>query len=140
MQSHGQPRENSTEAHGSSVPRKYLRRWRRRSRAGIRSLSDWTKPGGGPSPEAVTTPGGENMFNPWAGQGRIYLSRGEWERVHGVAADRIAAWLPSLPVGVRRYAQAHAYQALHARGAGPYDDDEISAVLGARGMEPAMRG
>ena len=43
-------------------------------------------------------------------------ARGEWERVHGLAADRIAAWLPSLPVGVRRYAQAHAYQALHARG------------------------
>jgi N-methylhydantoinase B len=67
-------------------------------------------------------------------------ARGEWERVHGLAADRIAAWLPSLPVGVRRYAQAHAYQALHARGAGPYDDDEISAVLGTLGMETAMWG
>ncbi len=67
-------------------------------------------------------------------------ARGEWERVHGLAADRIAAWLPSLPVGVRRYAQMHAYQALHARGAGPYDDDEISAVLGTLGMETAMRG
>ncbi len=67
-------------------------------------------------------------------------ARGEWERVHGLAADQIAAWLPSLPVGVRRYAQMHAYQALHARGAGPYDDDEISAVLGTLGMETAMRG
>ena len=57
-----------------------------------------------------------------------------------LAAERIAAWLPSLPVGVRRYAQAHAYQALHASGPGPYGDDEISAVLGTIGMEPAMRG
>src|SRR5437763_732754 len=34
------------------------------------------------------------------------LARTEWERVHGLAAERIAAWLPSLPVAVRRYAQA----------------------------------
>ena len=67
-------------------------------------------------------------------------ARGEWERVHGLAADRIAAWLPSLPVGVRRYAQAHAYQALHASGPGPYGDDEISGVLGLLGAEQAMRG
>ena len=56
-------------------------------------------------------------------------ARGEWERVHGLAADRIAAWLPSLPVGVRRYAQAHAYQALHASGPGPYGDDEVTRCL-----------
>ena len=67
-------------------------------------------------------------------------ARGEWERVHGLAADRIAAWLSSLPVGVRRYAQAHAYQALHASGPGPYGDDEISGVLGLLGAEQAMRG
>ncbi len=67
-------------------------------------------------------------------------ARGEWERVHGLAADRIAAWLPSLPVGVRRYAQAHAYQALHASGPGPYRDDEVSAVLGTLGVESAMHG
>ena len=67
-------------------------------------------------------------------------ARGEWERVHGLAADRIAAWLPSLPVGVRRYAQVHAYQALHASGPGPYGDNEISAVLDSLGAEQAMRG
>jgi len=44
-------------AQGSSVPRKYLRRWRKRSRAGTSSSSEWTKPGGGPSPFAVTAPG-----------------------------------------------------------------------------------
>src|SRR5438552_4925021 len=34
------------------------------------------------------------------------LARTEWERVHGLAAERIAAWLPGLPVAVRRYAEA----------------------------------
>src|SRR5437868_6217949 len=28
-------------------------------------------------------------------------ARGEWERLHGVAAERIAVWLPGLPVAVR---------------------------------------
>src|SRR6266550_686955 len=37
-------------------------------------------------------------------------ARSEWERVHGVAAERIAERLPSLPVAVRRYAQAAAYR------------------------------
>ena len=34
-------------------------------------------------------------------------------------AERIAGWLPSLPVGVRRYAQAQRIRRLHATGAGP---------------------
>jgi N-methylhydantoinase B len=56
-------------------------------------------------------------------------ARSEWERVHGLAAERIAAWLPSLPVAVRRYAQAEAYRHLHAAGAGPYRADAIAAAL-----------
>ena len=62
-------------------------------------------------------------------------ARSEWERAHGAAAERIAAWLPSLPVGVRRYAQAHAYQRLRANGPGPYQVNEITAALEAIGSE-----
>ena len=47
-------------------------------------------------------------------------ARTEWERIHGAAAPLIAEWLPSLPVGVRRYAQAQLYRMLHESGAGPY--------------------
>src|SRR5262249_35121563 len=43
-------------------------------------------------------------------------ARTEWERVHGLAAERLAAWLPSLPVAVRRYAQAEVYRRLHESG------------------------
>jgi N-methylhydantoinase B len=62
-------------------------------------------------------------------------ARDEWERVHGLAAERIAEWLPSLPVGVRRYAQAHVYQRLHENGPGPYRIDEINTVLDVLGAE-----
>jgi len=58
-------------------------------------------------------------------------ARDAWEHVHAEAAERIAVWLPSLPVGTRRYAQAHAYQRLHATGTGPYGAAEIDAVLAA---------
>ena len=58
-------------------------------------------------------------------------ARDEWERVHGLAAEHIAAWLGSLPVGVRRYAQAHAYQRLRAKGPGPYGSDEVAEILDA---------
>jgi N-methylhydantoinase B len=58
-------------------------------------------------------------------------ARSEWERVHGEAAERIAAWLPSLPVAVRRYAQAEAYRHLHDIGPGPYRADAIGAALGS---------
>jgi N-methylhydantoinase B len=56
-------------------------------------------------------------------------ARTEWERVHGEAPALIAAWLPSLPVGVRRYAQTLAYRRLHASGAGPYGVDDIRRVI-----------
>jgi N-methylhydantoinase B len=62
-------------------------------------------------------------------------ARSEWEHVHGVAARRIADWLPSLPAGVRRYAQASAYRRLHAAGPGPYGADAVSAVLAAVNAE-----
>jgi N-methylhydantoinase B len=65
-------------------------------------------------------------------------ARGAWERVHGLAAERIAQWLPSLPVGVRRYAQAHAYQRLHHMGDGPYNDGQISEVLAE--LDLSLRG
>jgi N-methylhydantoinase B len=58
-------------------------------------------------------------------------ARGEWERVHGIAAERIAAWLPALPVAVRRYAQAEAYRQLHEAGPGPYRAEAIAAALAA---------
>jgi len=60
-------------------------------------------------------------------------ARSEWERVHGTAAERIAAWLPSLPVAVRRYAQAAAYRQLHETGPGPYRADAIAAALATVG-------
>jgi N-methylhydantoinase B len=58
-------------------------------------------------------------------------ARSEWERAHGIAAERIAAWLPSLPVAVRRYAQAEAYRQLHETGPGPYRAEAIAAALTA---------
>jgi N-methylhydantoinase B len=58
-------------------------------------------------------------------------ARTEWERVHGEAAERIAAWVPGLPVAVRRYAQGEAYRQLHASGPGPYRADAIVAALAA---------
>jgi N-methylhydantoinase B len=55
--------------------------------------------------------------------------RTEWERRHGVMAALIADWLPSIPLGVRRYAQGRAYQLVHERGAGPYDAATVNGVL-----------
>ncbi len=60
-------------------------------------------------------------------------ARTAWERVHGAAAQRIAAWLPGLPVAVRRYAQGEAYRHLHGAGPGPYRADAIAAALAAVG-------
>jgi N-methylhydantoinase B len=60
-------------------------------------------------------------------------ARTEWERRHGAAAERIAAWLPRLPVAVRRYAQAEVYRQLHAAGPGPYRAEAIATALGAVG-------
>ncbi|HUB15427.1 MAG TPA: hydantoinase B/oxoprolinase family protein [Acetobacteraceae bacterium] len=55
--------------------------------------------------------------------------RSEWERAHGEAAEQIAAWLPSLPLGVRRYAQGQVYRKLHETGAGPYGVALVNDVL-----------
>lgn len=57
--------------------------------------------------------------------------RSAWERVHRVAAELIADWLPSLPLGVQRDAQARVYRALHEGGPGPYDAATVNAVLAA---------
>ena len=61
--------------------------------------------------------------------GRALEARTEWERVHREAAERIETWLPTLPVAVRRYAQAEAYRHLHAIGPGPYRAEAITAAL-----------
>jgi hypothetical protein len=63
-----------------------------------------------------------------------------WERLHGEAAERIAAWLPRLPVAVRRHAQGEAYRHLQSAGPGLYRAEAIAAALAAVGAalaEPA---
>src|SRR6185436_17336988 len=60
-------------------------------------------------------------------------ARSEWERRHAEAAERIAAWLPGLPVAVRRHAQAEVYHRLHTAGPGPYRTEAIETVLSAVG-------
>ena len=63
-------------------------------------------------------------------------ARREWERMHGIAAESVADWLPTLPVGVRRYAQAHVYEQLHASGPGPYDASQVArSLLGSMQLE-----
>ena len=66
-------------------------------------------------------------------------ARSEWERVHGVAAELIADWLPSLPAGVRRYAQRRVYRELHEAGPGPYDATAVRAVLQTVGYRVGVR-
>jgi N-methylhydantoinase B len=56
-------------------------------------------------------------------------ARSEWERVHRVASERIADWLPTLAPGVRRYAQAQVYRRLKDLGAGPYEEAEVAEVI-----------
>jgi N-methylhydantoinase B len=60
-------------------------------------------------------------------------ARDKWERVHGAAAERIGAFLPTLPVAVRRYAQAEIYRRLHEAGPGPYQGEAVDAALTAVG-------
>ena len=55
--------------------------------------------------------------------------RGEWEAEFGTAAERIAAWLPSLPEGVRRHAQAQVYRHLRETSPGPYDTAMIDNAI-----------
>ena len=64
-----------------------------------------------------------------AGDYEFGPGRSEWERVHGVAAGLVADWLPSLPVGMRRYAQSQVYRQLHDGGPGPYDEACVQGVL-----------
>jgi len=56
------------------------------------------------------------------------------------AAERIGAFLPSLPAAVRRYAQSEIYRHLHETGPGPYQGGAIDTALAAVGAalgEPA---
>jgi N-methylhydantoinase B len=55
--------------------------------------------------------------------------RTAWESRHATAAELIASWMPTLPAGVRRYAQARVYQMLHEGGVGPYLADEVMPIL-----------
>jgi hypothetical protein len=55
--------------------------------------------------------------------------RTAWEKIYGVAAEHIAAWMPSLPEGVRRHAQAAVYQHLRETGPGPYDRAATERVI-----------
>jgi N-methylhydantoinase B len=61
--------------------------------------------------------------------------RTEWERVHATAACLIADWLPCLPLGVRRYAQARVYRHLHESGPGPYDAPLVNDILTGLAVE-----
>jgi N-methylhydantoinase B len=67
--------------------------------------------------------------------------RTAWEEVYGAAAEVIAAWLPSLPEGVRREAQGRAYQGLRESGPGPYDKAMTEQILGviARQLQGSVR-
>ena len=64
-------------------------------------------------------------------------ARTEWESIYGAAAERIAAWLPSLSAGVRRHAQSAVYRRLREGGAGPYEEKAIAAAIAA--VEAAMK-
>ncbi len=55
--------------------------------------------------------------------------RSEWETTFGTAAERIAAWLPTLPEGVRRHAQAQVYHHLRETSSGPYDTAMIDHAI-----------
>jgi N-methylhydantoinase B len=61
-------------------------------------------------------------------------ARAKWEHIHGAAAERIGAFLPTLPVAVRRHAQAEIYRRLHETGPGPYQGEAVEAALGAVAM------
>jgi len=47
----------------------------------------------------------------------------------------IAGWLPSLPLGVRRYAQGQVYRRLHASGSGPYEAPLVNDILAGLAVE-----
>jgi N-methylhydantoinase B len=66
-------------------------------------------------------------------------ARRDWEQTHGAAAERIGGFLPSLPVAVRRYAQAEIYRRLHETGPGPYHGEAVEAALAAVGAALGQR-
>ncbi len=58
--------------------------------------------------------------------------RTAWQQRYGAAMQRVTEWLPTLPEGMRRYAQAEVYRQLQAAAPGPVDvalaEDAIAAV------------
>jgi N-methylhydantoinase B len=66
--------------------------------------------------------------------------RDAWESIHGTAAECIAAWLPTLPEGIRRYAQARVYRNLRDSGAGPYDSAMTRRAIDAAEEQLSGRG
>jgi N-methylhydantoinase B len=65
-------------------------------------------------------------------------ARTAWEEIYGVAAERIADWLSSLPEGVRREAQGRAYEELRETGPGPYDKSTTEEIL--RALKKTLAG
>jgi N-methylhydantoinase B len=61
--------------------------------------------------------------------------RSAWESQHGATAELIADWLPGLPLGVQRYAQAKAYRQLHENGPGPYAASLVNDILAGLAAE-----
>jgi N-methylhydantoinase B len=57
--------------------------------------------------------------------------RSAWENAFGAAMARVTAWLPTLPDGVRRHAQAEVYRRLQAAGPGPHDAAAADAAIRA---------
>ncbi|HYZ23403.1 MAG TPA: hydantoinase B/oxoprolinase family protein, partial [Rhodopila sp.] len=57
--------------------------------------------------------------------------RTAWEAAYGAAMRDVAAWLPHLPEGVRRYAQAEVYRLLQEAGPGPHGRDAAQRAIQA---------
>jgi N-methylhydantoinase B len=57
--------------------------------------------------------------------------RGAWQERYGAAMQRVTEWLPTLPEGVRRYAQAEVYRQLQGTGPGPVDAASAKRAIAA---------
>ncbi len=57
--------------------------------------------------------------------------RAAWQDRYGAAMQCVTAWLPTLPEGVRRYAQAEVYRQLRNSGSGALDAGMAERVIAA---------
>jgi N-methylhydantoinase B len=57
--------------------------------------------------------------------------RTAWQERYGAAMQRVTDWLPSLPEGVRRYAQAEVYRQLQDATPGPVDTAGAERAIAA---------